>query len=269
MATIPPGPERQQEQLLFELLAGGLKELQAMGATLVGGHTIEGHQVTIGYTVLGEQCGAVRAKGALCPGDALVLTKPLGTGVLLAAHMQARLKAKWLSPLIAAMLRSNEPAARVLDEFAAQAATDITGFGLAGHLLEMLRASDCADEIDLAAISLLPGAAELLREGLESTLAGANRDAEQEIAAVELREHQAEYAALFDPQTCGGLLVAIAEPRAEELCRRLIESGNKKARVIGRVVPNHDGGRLWVFDNLSAVTAAIPANPQTPAASRP
>ncbi|HQU45874.1 MAG TPA: selenide, water dikinase SelD, partial [Pirellulales bacterium] len=117
MITVPQGPTRQQEQLLYELLSGGLRELRAAGATLAGGHTTEGDQLTVGFTVLAETSAAPRLKSGLRPGDRLVLTKPIGSGVLLAAHMRALCRATWLEPLLAALLTSNQAAARIAEGF--------------------------------------------------------------------------------------------------------------------------------------------------------
>jgi selenide, water dikinase len=206
-----------------------------MGATLAGGHTIEGPQITIGYTILAEQQGPIRAKGNLRPGDALVLTKPLGTGVLLAAHMQARLKARWWQPLIDTMLCSNAAAAEVCDEFGVLAATDVSGFGLAGHLLEMLRASGCAAQLFLDAVRSLPGAKTLSREGLESTLSPANRQIQGELEVTVSTSRRHKFGLLFDPQTCGGLLIGIGTDRARDLIDRLHAVGDIAAKVIGRV----------------------------------
>jgi selenide,water dikinase len=247
MATLPLGSPRKQEQLLYEFLAGGLAELKPLGATLAGGHTIEGPQFTVGFTILASQDRPIRTKGGLQAGDKLILTKPLGTGVLLAAHMQARLKAEWYQPLLDAMLRSNQSAAELLDNYDVRAATDITGFGLAGHLLEMLRAADLAAEIDLAEVPLLPGAAELLGEGLESTLAPANRGAEQEMEIPESLRASAAFAALFDPQTCGGLLVAVQRELAHELVRDFDGCGDVSAAIVGTVVSReNDKARISV-----------------------
>ena len=266
MATIPLGPDNKQEQLLYELLAGGLHELKAMGATLVGGHTIEGASVTIGYTILAEQeAGSVRAKGKLREGDLLILTKALGIGVLLAAHMQARCKAEWYGPLVETMLQSNAPAAALFEEFGVAAATDITGFGLAGHLLEMLRPANLSAEIWLTAIPLLPGASQLLREGLESTIADANRSVLDEL------EVTAGYPALFDPQTCGGLLAAVSPESAEELASRLREQGIP-ASVIGRVMAasaDRKCLRVVLHQPATPLTDARFPTPRSSAASRP
>ena len=236
MATIPPGPERQQSQLLYELLAGGLQEFKAMGATLAGGHTIEGPHVTIGYTILAEQpAESVRSKGKLRAGDVLILTKPLGVGVLLAAHIQARCRAEWYGPLVATMLQSNAPAAALFDEFGISAATDITGFGLAGHLLEMLRPANLPAELNLTDLPILEGTRELLEQRLESTLAPANRQIETEMVASEQLRTKPEFAVLFDPQTCGGLLLGIAESRAETFLAHM-RGEHQAASIVGRVM---------------------------------
>ena len=243
LATVPLGQPRKQEQLLYELLAGSLYEFRKMGATLVGGHTIEGPQITIGYTMLASQGdGAARTKGRLREGDLLVLTKPLGSGVLLAAHMQARCKASWMVELMRTMLLSNQPAASLVDEFDIAALTDITGFGLAGHLLEMLSASNLACELQLNDITLLPGTVELIDEQVESTLAPANRAAELKIQVSERLRNTAQYRVLFDPQTSGGLLLGVKEEHIEPLLARLAQQSDVPTGVIGRVTSNGPDG---------------------------
>jgi selenide,water dikinase len=249
LVTIPTGPPRTQEQCLFELLAGGLYEFRRMGTgtSLAGGHTIEGPQLTIGYTLLADHGpGPLKVKGGLRPGDRLVLTKPLGTGILLAAQMRARCRAAWMQALLRTMLLSNQEAAETLDAFDVRGLTDVTGFGLAGHLLEMLRASGLPAVLSLAAVPLLPGVAELVAQGTESTLAPANRVAESEIeAAPELRK-TAAYAALFDPQTCGGLLVGVPEHQVQALLDQLGARSEVPASQIGHVLAPDDGPRLRV-----------------------
>lgn len=244
LATIPPGSERQQEQLLYEVLAGSQIEFQQIDTPLVGGHTIEGPQLTIGFTVLADQGTAPpRTKGRLKAGDLLLLTKPLGTGVLLAAHMQARCRAEWMEPLLANLLLSNGRVAPLLDEFDIAAVTDVTGFGLAGHLLEMLQASGLAAELTLDAIPLLPGTEELIDAGIQSTLAPANRSAEAEVDAPLSVAQSPRFAALFDPQTNGGLLLGVAEQNLSAALTRLAELGGQPSAVIGRVVERAQDGR--------------------------
>lgn len=243
--TIPIGKPRKQEQLLYEVLAGGLHEFRQMGATLVGGHTIEGPQLTVGYTMLADQgITAPLTKAGLRVGDCLILTKPLGTGVLLAAHMQAMCKARWMDALLSAMLLSNQPAAKLVNEFDIAGLTDVTGFGLAGHLLEMLRASNVSANLDLKRIPLLAGFEQLAREGIESTLAPANRTVETNIRVTEQQRHDPRYAALFDPQTCGGLLLGVRDSEVDGVLSRLAELSDVPATVIGHVTAREDGQSL-------------------------
>lgn len=235
VATIPVGKPRQQEQLLYELLAGGLYEFRKMGATLVGGHTIEGPQLTIGYTVVADQ-GTPRTKAGLRVGDQLILTKPLGTGILLAAQMQAKCQAPWMERLVESMLLSNQQAATLVDDFDIDGLTDVTGFGLGGHLLEMLTASNTACQVDAAKLPLLPGTEALFEQEIESTLAPANRAAESEIKVSETVRASAQYAALFDPQTCGGLLLGVRSGDVTHVMARLAEQSNVAATAIGQVI---------------------------------
>ncbi len=239
--TIPIGKPRKQEQLLYEVLAGALHEFRQMGATLVGGHTIEGPQLTVGFTMLADQgLNAPLTKAGLRVGDRLILTKPLGSGVLLAAHMQARCKAPWMDTLLRTMLLSNQPAAKLVDEFDIRGLTDVTGFGLAGHLLEMLRASKSSAELMLDRIPLLDGVDELVGEGVESTLGPANRVAETNIQVSEQQRRNSRYAALFDPQTCGGLLIGVRESDVDAVLARLAEMSDVPAALIGHVTESAD-----------------------------
>jgi selenide,water dikinase len=218
MVTLPEGEPRQQAELLYQLLAGGLRELVAAGATLLGGHTTEAADLTLGYTVLGRLGGrAPTTKASLKPGDRLLLTKPLGTGTLLAAHMQSRCRAAWMDALLASMLASNAAAAGFARDRGATAVTDVTGFGLAGHLFEMLDASGVSARLSLDALPLLPGFAELAGAGVESTLAPANREVEMRIDASDAIRRDPRFAALFDPQTSGGLLVGVSPEQVQSM----------------------------------------------------
>jgi len=142
IVQLPLGHVRAQGQVMRELMAGGVEELKKMNATIVGGHSIEGPRITIGYTILGRQLVDPKTKGMLQTGDLLVMTKSIGTGVLLAALMQGKLPGSAYQPLVTAMLQSNYIALRLIQEFEISGITDVTGFGLAGHLAEMLKASN-------------------------------------------------------------------------------------------------------------------------------
>ncbi|WP_374646430.1 selenide, water dikinase SelD [Tabrizicola sp.] len=232
--VLPPlGPELQA-RMLGEIMAEAAASFGAAGADVVGGHSTEGAELTIGFTVTGL-AGRVVGKGGARPGDALLLTKPLGSGTVLAAEMAlARLPGLLLGEAwvacIAQMERGQGDAAAILAP-EAQAMTDVTGFGLAGHLLEMLEASGAAAELWLEAVPFLPGAVDLARAGQGSSLQPANLAAAswRMTAPVDPRVDL-----LTDPQTCGGLLAAVPEAAAEGLVRALRVAGHDAARI-GRV----------------------------------
>jgi selenide,water dikinase len=232
MVTVPEGHPRQQSELLYQLLAGALRELTAADTVLLGGHTLEGPALSIGFTVIGQLKGREpMTKSNLRPGDALILTKPLGTGVLLAAHGDAKCRAEWMDAMIRRMLQGNGPAAGLARDAGVTAVTDVTGFGMAVHLLEMLEASGVGAAIDPEKIPLLTGVAELSRGGVRSTLFPSNRDRAE--SGLEQAAEPAEV--LFDPQTSGGLLIGIAPGKANDLVTRLREAEYPEACVIGRV----------------------------------
>lgn len=236
IAVVPEGAEEQQARLLSDLLAGAAREFNEANVAIVGGHSIVGPKLTIGFTVLGDaDPKQVVRKNSLAVGDCLVLTKPLGTGVLLAGHMQAKCRAAWWTTLVESMLTSNRSAAIAAQELSVSAATDVTGFGLAGHLQEMLADTPLAAELSLDALPLLPGASELLAEGIESTLAPANRAGCSSISmSAGANSHHANI--LFDPQTSGGLLLAVAESQLQPL----LATCGPPVTTIGRIVASED-----------------------------
>jgi selenide, water dikinase len=222
-----------QERTLREIMAAASEVFEAAGADVVGGHTSMGAELTIGFTVTGT-AERIIAKGGARPGDALILTKPLGSGTILAAEMAGAqvpglLLGEVVAGALAAMARPLDAAAAVLAP-EARAMTDVTGFGLAGHLLEMLDASGCAAALDLAALPFLPGAVALAGAGQASSLAPANRA----VAARMRFAESPEATLLFDPQTAGGLLAAVPGDRAAALVSRLRAAG-ETAAVIGQV----------------------------------
>lgn len=237
IVQLPLGHPRAQLQVMRELMAGSVAELKKMNATIVGGHSIEGPRLTAGFTVLGRQLTDPKTKGMLEEGDLLVSTKPLGTGVLLAALMQGLLPGKSYLPLVNTMLLSNYIAIRLIQDYQISAITDVTGFGMAGHLAEMLKASGKSATIRMDEVRLLPGCQALIDAGIESTLAPDNRlvtDKVQFIGDAALPAN----AALFDPQTSGGLLFGIAESRLPEVVDFLGHEGFEETCVIGEVTAN-------------------------------
>lgn len=156
-AGIPHGGPAIMEEDLFQMLSGADAVLRTAGARLVGGHSAELDDLALGFAVTGKVGARTLRKGGLSPGDRLILTKPLGTGAIFAAAMRGEASAAWIDQAIASMLISSATAAQVLLDYRASACTDVTGFGLAGHLAEMLSASRMAADLELDAVPSLPG----------------------------------------------------------------------------------------------------------------
>lgn len=242
IVTLPYALERKAEDDLRAIMMGAAEVFNDAGASLVGGHTAEGAEASLGFAVTGT-VGRERLwrKGGLRPGDRLILTQPIGTGTLFAAAMRLRAKGRWIDGAIESMLRSSADAARCLREHEVRACTDVTGFGLAGHLLEMLRASEVQVTLDLDAVPLLDGALETVEAGVFSSLHPANlRLGRTEIDAGEAALHP-KYPLLFDPQTAGGLLAGVPATRADECVAELRRRGYEAASIIG--VAEATGGK--------------------------
>ncbi|MDM7933294.1 selenide, water dikinase SelD [Tabrizicola sp.] len=232
--TLPRlGPDLQA-RMLAEIMQTAAATFRAAGADIVGGHSTEGAELTIGFTVTGTAARPI-AKGGARPGDALILTKRIGSGTILAAEMaMARLPSLMLGEVwtecIAQMTRAQGSAAAILAA-EAHAMTDVTGFGLAGHLLEMLDASATAATIRLDDIPLMRGALDLAKAGHGSSLHPAN------LAAISWRmtaPQDPRCLLLADPQTAGGLLAAVPADKATHLLTQLQAAGHDAA-IIGTV----------------------------------
>ncbi|WP_328588493.1 selenide, water dikinase SelD [Pseudogemmobacter blasticus] len=233
--TLPRLSEPLQTRSLAEIMEEAAQVFRAAGADLVGGHTSTGDELTIGFTVTGLADRPVPKAGAR-PGDAILLTKAIGSGTILAAEMAlARVPGLILGEAVvtclAAMARPLGPAAEILAPVA-HAMTDVTGFGLAGHLLEILQASGVSARIDLRAVPMLPGAVVLAGAGQASSLAPANRAAIDWLVDA---PPGPETDLLFDPQTCGGLLACVPADQADALLARLRAAGDGVAVRIGTV----------------------------------
>lgn len=234
--TLPFATGEILQRELGQILAGALREFAAVGCSLAGGHSMQGPELNLGFVVNGVALaadGRLLGKRGLAPGDQLVLAKPLGTGVLFAAHMQGAADGRDIAAAIDSMLVSNAPAAELALAHNASAGTDITGFGLLGHLLEMLD-EDCAASLELARLPLLPGAAEQLRDGIRSSMQPANAQAGTSLeAAVSVDEDMLQI--LFDPQTSGGRLLGVAAERASVLRDALRSAGYLRTEIVGEV----------------------------------
>jgi selenide, water dikinase len=200
IATLPYGLEAKVEADLAQMMAGANEILSLANCALVGGHSSEGAELSLGFAVNGllDRDAALR-KGGLRPGDSLILTKPIGTGALLAAHMRGKAKARWVMGAIAHMLQSNMAGAQILRAYGANAATDITGFGLLGHLVEMIKASDVDALLQLPRVPLLEGLAQSMAAGIFSSLQPQNVRLRRAISNLETAAAHRLYPILFDP----------------------------------------------------------------------
>ena len=238
--AIPHGNAERQSEYLYQVLHGALEALRPAGAPLVGGHTIETDEPLVGFTLVGAALpNSTIRKGGLQPGDQLLLTKPLGTGVLLAGRMEAQCEGDWFQELIRWMLVSNQAAAATAAKFGVVAMTDVTGFGLAGHLLEMLQASRCAARIGIDNIPALPGALDLIRQGIASSLAPGNRAAASAFRANTALLGDPRTELLIDPQTSGGLLLGVPREAVDR-----VMSGFPDAWIIGEAEALRDSDEV-------------------------
>ncbi len=212
-----------QERTLSEIMQTASDIMRDAGAEIVGGHSSMGDEMTIGFTVTGlcEKDPITLAGGR--PGDVLILTKPIGSGVLMASEMAGRAEGATVAQAYEMMTQPQGIASRILAE--AHAMTDVTGFGLAGHLNGLCEASDCGAVLDLEAVPVMPGAIELSDAGIQSTLFADNRSITPELTM------EGKAALFFDPQTAGGLLAAVAPEIADKLLEDLRAAGYPAARI--------------------------------------
>ena len=239
---------------LQQLLGGALCEFAAVDCQLNGGHSMQGPELSLGFTVNGVPMspdGTLLGKTGAAPGDQLILTKPLGTGALFAGHMQLAVDGRDVSAGIASMLQSNCVAAELALAHSATACTDVTGFGLLGHLLEMLAQASAAC-LDLAALPLLHGAIEQVHAGTVSTMHVSNVRTHARFLGCTGSVDHARRDMLFDPQTSGGLLIAIPARLAQTLCEALHSSGYNDASIIGEVVAldPHSPARVQAYSSV-------------------
>lgn len=238
IATVPFGPGAKMHADLSTMMVGASEVLVQDGCALVGGHSAEGQELALGFAVTGlAEPRRVLRKAGLQPGDLLILTKPVGTGIVLAGHMRGLSRAVWLQAAIDQMRRTNAAASNILRGHGPTACTDVTGFGLVGHLRELLSASGVGARIWPDRVPLLPGVSDLVALGIRSTLAPENeRHLPTELLGSPLGEP------LIDPQTSGGLLAGIPVRYADACMQALTDAGLAPA-MIGLVEAVDDGTR--------------------------
>lgn len=208
---LPLAPSQQRE-MIREIAAGAGEVFEAAGTRIAGGHTSSGQELTIGFSISGVLDRDAITQAGASAGDVLVLTKPIGTGVILAAEMRQRADGHDYQVALDSMCRLQIVASEILAK-TASAMTDVTGFGLAGHLLNILDGSGLSAQVSLADIPVLPGAENLNAAGIRSTLWQANADQGSRIS----KPASGRADLLFDPQTCGGMLAAIPVEQLQQV----------------------------------------------------
>lgn len=241
IVSVPYGIEAKVEDTILQLMSGAVEVLNAAGTALVGGHTSEGAELALGFAVngLADRDGLLR-KGGMKTGDVLILTKPLGTGTLFAADMQRQAKGRWIDAALDTMLLSNQAAAQCVIRHGAGACTDVTGFGLLGHLLEMMKGAEVDAVLELGGLPVLDGALETVGAGILSTLQPANLRFDRMVGNAARHATHPRYPLLFDPQTSGGLLAALSADKVEACLADLKALGYAHATAIGTIRARSD-----------------------------
>ena len=237
LANVPVMADSLMEEDLFQMLAGALSVFQPLGVDLVGGHSAEAAELGLAFMVTGAVEGEPLAKDGLSVGERLILTKPIGTGALLAGAMQGRVRAAHLLGAIDSMDTANANAADILRRHGAQGCTDVTGFGLAGHLSEMTRASSVGASIRLGQVPALAGALDLLATDTVSSLQRNNEQALADFVLHKTTPGEAAVRLLADPQTAGGLLAGVP-PQDTEACLQELHAACYQAAEVGEVTTN-------------------------------
>jgi selenide,water dikinase len=242
---LPAMSEAKQTETVREIMAGLQSALAAAGADMVGGHTSLGAEMTVGLTLTGLMNGrAAIGLGGAKAGDRLILTKPIGVGTIMAAEMRGLAKGDWVAAALHQMRQSSGPASQIL-RTQAHAMTDVTGFGLAGHLHAMLEQSDLSATVSLSAVPWCDGAIPLTKVGVHSSIYPQTSALAGRMSVDGVLRLDPRFSLLFDPQTAGGMLAAVPADQVQGLLAQMAEQG-QSAWVIGSVSDATAGHRLTV-----------------------
>ncbi len=230
-------PSKKLSMEIFKgILQGGSQKVAEAGASLAGGHSVEDEEPKYGLAVT----GIVSPKGVLTnagakPGDLLILTKPLGTGVLFNACRSGKLPLRDLEPILPQVAALNRTAMEIALKFEVHSCTDITGFGILGHALEMAKASSVGIDLEFSALPSYPNAVDMYRKGETTGSNEANRKLVEDFVQICARLSEEQHQWLFDPQTSGGLLLSVPASVAQTIVNQFRSAGVSSACVIGKV----------------------------------
>ncbi len=234
-------PDKLEADVLNQIVAGALQKITEAGAVLAGGHTVEDDEPKFGLSVTGlVHPDKYWANSGARIGDLLILTKPVGSGVLFNANLKNWVSEKAMAEGIETICDLNDRVVTVAQNFTVHGATDVTGFGLAGHGYEVAKASNVCLEIEVNKIPMMSEALEMYKKGMNTGVNAFNQDlvAGKHRFVIELPEWHREI--VFDPQTSGGLLLSVPEEQAQDFCRELIQVGYPNTSIIGRVTPKQE-----------------------------
>ena len=232
---------------LQEILGGGLDILKEAGVALVGGHSIDDQVPKYGLSVLGQvEPAKMMLNSNLQPGMQLVLTKAVGTGVIATALKADKADSAWVESMVESMCALNRDASQVAVKHGVKSCTDVTGFGLAGHLVEMARASQCKIRFHCSKVPLLPGCQQALT--LNQVPGGTKRNQEffKSFIKTELSPEDQAMNLIFDPQTSGGLILGVVPEKITAVLADLRSTGIDNSVIIGEVVSSCLAGQLEV-----------------------
>jgi len=231
-------PSCLSPEILGEILRGGADKVAEAGAVIAGGHSVQDDEPKYGLAVTGMvHPEKVYSNASASQGDVLILTKPLGTGIINTGIKADMVSKEVMEKAVQTMATLNKEAARAMLEIGASACTDITGFGFLGHAAEMVKASGLSLTVFAGEVPVLPGARDLARMGIIPAGAYNNRRhlADQVYIAEGVTREEADI--FFDPQTSGGLLISVHPDKAERLIKRLHNTGAEEARIVGQLAP--------------------------------
>lgn len=232
-------------EVLHQMIAGGLSKITEAGAVLAGGHSVEDDEPKYGLAVTGTvHPDKYWSYAGAMPGDILILTKPIGSGVLFNANLKKWVSKTVMDECIQTLIALNKTAAEVMAEFDIHAATDITGFGIAGHSFEMAMASHVCLEKNIHDIPVMSEALDMYIKGMSTGVNKYNRQLVSNYLHFTIALPHWHEEIVFDPQTSGGLMVAVPEAQADHLIQRLHSSGVADASIIGKVLTQKENYSL-------------------------
>jgi len=234
--------EKLSLRVMNRMLQGGIDKLKEAGTVVIGGHSIKDREIKFGFAVTGlVHPRKIITNARARVGDALILTKPIGTGAICFAGQVQKAAPVWAAEVGRSMAQLNKAAAEVMTEAGVQAATDVTGFGLAGHLSELVCQSGVTAEIDAASVPIFDGVLECFSQGLISGAVERNKEYASKFVQKDEGISEEVEAVFYDPQTSGGLLMCIEAAKSRAVLQNLRRRGAKSAAVIGRVIAKSEG----------------------------